>query len=383
MRAARGGSTACSGARSTSRTGPPSCSARSRSGRLRPMVKDLSSDGLLQRFMPIFPAQITPDDPDDDDRAPDKKAIDAYEKLIVGLRALRPPARDGGGFLEVWAGANSKPVRRQLFTLIERIERDPALPAPLKETVAKWRGLLARLALVFHCVRVAEAKTSQTSPTPHDKWDEIHFTSEVELLPSILEMAANFIRRVVAPSTFRFYRELGLDGDPNARWIAGFILARGLTKLSARDIGRAYRELRGDLPGIVRAMELLEHAGWVAGDGHPKRPTWDVNPLVHQHFLAKAEAERQRREREMELLRQSVTELAGTKRPKRHSRARNEPETEARPEKEEREEAGRTNFSSRARVTNGTKSAHQAHNTEITQPEDVTPRFVPTWAWQE
>ena len=108
-----------------------------------------------------------------------------------------------------------------------------------------------------------------------------------------VEMAARFICRVVAPSTFALYRELGLEGDPHARWIAGHILAKGMQQTSARDIGRAYRELRGDVPGIIRAMELLEHAGWVQGDGHPRRPKWDVNPRVHELFAGRAKAELQ------------------------------------------------------------------------------------------
>jgi hypothetical protein len=163
--------------------------------------------------------------------------------------------------------------------------------------VSKWRGLLARLALVFHCIRLAE----RGKPEVHEK---------VTLATTTVEMAANFIRRVVAPSIFALYRELGLEGDPHVRWIAGHILAHKFEQISARDVGRGYRELRGDLPGIVRAMELLEHAGWVVGDGHPKRPSWVVNPRVHQAFAERAGTEREHRRRIQGLLRTSIDELA-------------------------------------------------------------------------
>ena len=125
-------------------------------------------------------------------------------------------------------------------------------------------------------------------------------------------MAASFIRRVVAPSTFRFYRELGLDGDPHARWVAGHILAHRVERISARDIGRACRELRGDQAGIVRAMELLEHAGWVRNEQPgklTKAPKWEVNPAIHPLFAERAAAERARRERVQELIRTSIDDL--------------------------------------------------------------------------
>jgi hypothetical protein len=264
--------------------------------KLRPMVADLSTDGLLQRFMFVMPSAVSAADPDDDDRPADKAALDAYEALVRRLAALRPPERDGGGFLQAWAEEAVRPHRRALFRLVERVEADPTLPAALRETVAKWRGLLARLALVFHCVGLAEGRGTDDPAT---------------LRAATVSMAADFIRRVVAPSTFRFYRDLGLDGDPHARWVAGHILAHRLERISARDIGRAYRELRGDLPGIIRAMELLEHAGWVRGDHHPKAPKWEVNPAVQRAFAERAAAERAHRERTQELIRTSISELCG------------------------------------------------------------------------
>jgi hypothetical protein len=123
-------------------------------------------------------------------------------------------------------------------------------------------------------------------------------------------MAANFIRRVVAPSTFRLYRELGLEGDPDARWVAGFILAGMLDRITAYEVGHAYRGLRGDVPGVIRVMELLEHAGWVRGDGHPKRPKWEVNPAVHARFASRAQAEREHRARVQQLMKVSINALA-------------------------------------------------------------------------
>jgi Protein of unknown function (DUF3987) len=269
--------------------------------KLKGLVTDLSTDGLLQRFMIIAPSHVLPANPDDDDRPADRAALEAYEQLVRRLRALQPPPRVGdgllsNGYLQVWAGAEAQPHRRRLFRLVERIEVDPNLPTALRETVSKWRGLLARLALTFHCIGLAEGTIAD----------------QATLSAGTVEMAASFIRQVVAPSTFRFYRELGLDGDPHARWVAGHILAHRVERLSARDIGRACRELRGDQAGIARAMELLEHAGWVRNEQPgklAKAPKWEVNPATHPLFAERAAAERARRERVQELIRTSIDDL--------------------------------------------------------------------------
>jgi hypothetical protein len=127
--------------------------------------------------------------------------------------------------------------------------------------------------------------------------------------PATVTMAANFIRRVVAASTFALYRLIGLGSNAHSLWVAGHILAHGVKRISARDIGRAYRELRGNDDAIVQAMTVLEHAGWVQGNGHPKRPAWSVNPAVHTTFADRAEEERRQRRRIQELIREPIDEL--------------------------------------------------------------------------
>jgi hypothetical protein len=57
-------------------------------------------------------------------------------------------------------------------------------------------------------------------------------------------------------------------------------------------------------------MELLEHASWVTGDGHPRRPSWTVDPRVHALFAARAEAELENRRRIQELIRTPIEDLA-------------------------------------------------------------------------
>ncbi len=106
--------------------------------------------------------------------------------------------------------------------------------------------------------------------------------------------------RVVVPSTFRFHTEIGSTDmtASHARWVAGYLLSRKLERVTARDIGRAYRELRGKEVEILLAMDLLDHAGWVIRDPArgAKGGSWLVNPAIHETFKAQAAAEQARRE---------------------------------------------------------------------------------------
>lgn len=100
----------------------------------------------------------------------------------------------------------------------------------------------------------------------------------------------------------------------HARWIAGFILAQGRSRLALRDIVNAYAPLRAPehRRELLEVMESLVTVGWVLPEpqSNPIRPpaAWKINPMVHSVFAARAEREREKRreaQREMaELMRQ-------------------------------------------------------------------------------
>jgi hypothetical protein len=279
--------------------------------KVRPLVDGLSDDGLLQRFMIVMPPLTVTEDPDDDDVRSDWEAIDHYTQMVEILFNMRPPqtlGKDGEPeYCVVEAGEDVHATRRRLFRLVERIEADLVLPAALKEASSKWRGLLARLSLLFHCIELAEAKQAGESSDP---------AAMRTLNASTVEKACNFIVRIVVPSTFRFHTEIGSTGmaEIRARWIAGFILSRKLEDITAREIGRAYGAIRGKTAEILAAMELLDHAGWVYAEPGLKpgvKPSaWDVNPRVHTIFAAQAAAEKVRRDAARERVHVSIAELA-------------------------------------------------------------------------
>ena len=275
--------------------------------RVRPLVADLASDGLLQRFALVMPPVVVTADPDDDDVAADHAAVETYDQVVDRLYSLTPPQREGPlGRIEtspVQATASVHSIRRRMFRLVERVEADPFLLPALKQAVAKWRGLLARLTLVLHLVEGAERLLKGEQLQPADR---------LELDPATVDRACRFIMRVVAPSTFRFFAELATanENEEHARWVAGFLLSRKLERVTAREIGRGYRTLRGDKRRILATMDQLEHGGWVVPDEQASRgEAWLVNPKVHTLYAEHAKAETARREANRRAVREKVAAL--------------------------------------------------------------------------
>jgi hypothetical protein len=104
--------------------------------------------------------------------------------------------------------------------------------------------------------------------------------------------------------------EEGLPAS-HVRWIAGYILAHGSEQIRAREIGRAYRPLRGKPQEIAEIMAVLCDAGWAMAttDTRHDSACWRINPAVHGHFKAAAEAEAKRREGVRDLIRKKVSDL--------------------------------------------------------------------------
>lgn len=266
--------------------------------RIRGMVSDLASDGLLQRMMMIRvpPVSLAGED---DDRPRDPSSTDAYAELVRKLKELHPTALDDGVFPDIRCHEDDKDevhrLRREVFKVAERVEMDGGLPAGLRQSASKWRGTLARVAAVYHCIRVAEEQ-------PYDRH---------RLMPETVAMAARFVVRIVIPSTFQFYLDGQDDGASiisSARWIAEHILAHQHAKVTRRDIGRASVGLRGESDKIVHAMEVLTDAGWCRPNAYSAFPEWEINPVVHTRFADLAKHHRRQREHTRQLIRQSVAE---------------------------------------------------------------------------
>jgi hypothetical protein len=112
--------------------------------------------------------------------------------------------------------------------------------------------------------------------------------------------AATFLRRVALPNLFRLgFDALPDEGSPaiDARWLAGHMLVSPAEKITAREIGRAYRRLRGKHAEIGDAMGVLCDAGWAKPIDAPRHDSaqWAINPAIHTVFAKAATAEKERR----------------------------------------------------------------------------------------
>lgn len=242
----------------------------------------LADDGLLQRF--IF-AHVPESDGSGEDRVPEWPAVDAYRDVIGALAEM--PAGETPITLSVEAQAE----RAKVEALAGAVMALPTTPAAFKGHLLKWPGLFARLCLVFHLIDAAGAVT-----------DDLFPTAPPVLSAETARRVAKFMQQYLLPNAAGLYALAGSSpATDHARWVAGYILARGCSEISSRDIGRAYRQLREDTTARQRTTDILVTAGWL--DPVTQRPgqpatKWAVNPLVHTLFADRAEQERQRRESE-------------------------------------------------------------------------------------
>ena len=269
--------------------------------RLQGLGGDMISDGLFQRFMTIHapPQKLGVDD----DRPLDPNTRDEYDNLLAAIAALKPSNVAGTSNIPpAWVDEDGCAERRRFMRLIERLQADPTLPTIIRETAPKWSGLLARLSLVFHVVNLAE----QVRKGEHVEARDLSCVTG-----STVTMAATFLRRIVLPNLFRLgFETMPEEGEPaaHARWLAGHILAHRLECITARDIGRVYRHLRGKRGETDAAMSVLVDTGWAVPSETSRTDSlsWNVNPAVHEHFSAAAAIERNRRDHVREIIRQKV-----------------------------------------------------------------------------
>ena len=266
------------------------------------MAKDLIDDGLFQRFMTIHtePAGLGLDDdlPLSTDAGRDYSEL---HELLVGLC----PVTDAGRQLKpAYFDDDAQSVRRNLMPLIERLQVDPTLPTIIRETAPKWSGLLARLSLVFHLVGIVEQMREGAEIEPRDL---------CRVTGPTVATAATFLRRIALPNLFRLgFETMPEEGAPigHARWLAGHILAHQVERITASEIGRAYRPLRGKPLEINDAMAVLCHVGWChPAEGRHDGARWTVNPAVYVSFAKAAVLEKERRASVQKAIRQAVSDL--------------------------------------------------------------------------
>jgi hypothetical protein len=264
---------------------------------IQKIAKDAAEDGLLQRFLYAVP----PPAGEGIDREEDQEALDAYQALIRAMAAVHPRSTDNGyGHEHLVFHALAHVHREAIDKAARAIAMIPDTSNRVRSTLGKWPGLFARLALTFHMVE-------------HAGRPQLPYVISEETA----ERVKNYMLEVALPHLIRADATMFLTQQTgHARWIAGHILAHGLTEIHTRDVVRSYRALRAPEQAreLVATMASLVSVGWL--DPKPPRnplapvSEWRVNPKVHERFETKAKSETIIREGLRDLIRENVAKYA-------------------------------------------------------------------------
>ncbi|MCJ2088004.1 DUF3987 domain-containing protein [Methylobacterium sp. E-005] len=247
--------------------------------RIAKLARDLGSDGLLQRLIPIMDdgAEREPlDEPADPDAATD------YARAVRGMYEIR---NTGGG--TVYLSREARTILTATWRRIRTLSAIPGASAAWEGHVSKWEGFLYRIALTFHAL---------------DTWvvlDSVPTGPGAPVTAETAHRASRFALFLVRHA-LRFYGEFYEPAEHNAeaREIAGYLLTRpDILSVTPRDIERARRSLQGERRRTLAAMEALENFGWasVAERGADGPSRWTINPKIHERFAAHAKRETVRR----------------------------------------------------------------------------------------
>jgi hypothetical protein len=252
------------------------------------MASASADDGLLQRFSYC----VANRQPRGVDRAPNMAAIARYESLFAALATMRPPRNTLGQVVPIQLSDGAQALREAMLDITEAMAVMPDVSNRMKSALDKWRGLVPRMGLIFHLINAADAQLRGEEVDLSTLSTEANF-----------RMATTYIREVLLPHLMLADSIMfGSEQTNHAKWIADFILSRGMSDITRRDIIRAYKGLRRpeDTKALTEVTASLEAVGWImSGDtGHPlKAPSsWMINPRVHKMFAERAKREKLRRE---------------------------------------------------------------------------------------
>ncbi len=246
--------------------------------RMHSVVRDLGSDGLLQRFLVVMNdgRERTPVD-----EAPDREAVRWFVTAVEQLASAGGFAPDPLQMAAEASGAFASAADR-----IRILKHAPGASEAFRGHLEKWGKILPRLILIVHVARQMEVGGFDPSARV-----------ECSTVDMAVRLARFLLRHALAFYTSFFASSAAAS---EALWIAGFLLTRpDLRRVGRRDVYDNRKTLRGadNLRVLLGAMGELEAAGWVAvGDRDATGPTsWTVDQRIHERFAERAERERRER----------------------------------------------------------------------------------------
>jgi Protein of unknown function (DUF3987) len=260
---------------------------------------DLTSDGLLQRFLPVLMKSAKLGDP----YYPVAGAEADYEKLIRSINDL--PARNYHFADEAYE------VRDGVRSYLHKLELVDGFPSSLIGAIGKLNGYFARFCLVLHVARYHDpikGNAGQSEPldpsfTPAEG-ERLRKLLGVELSDCLsagihastaissetAEAAKKLILEFLLPHMIGLYDVVvngGQDRD-KLRSIANFVLASDKDRLRPSDFTAGVRALRGEPEQRIREwVGRFCGMDWLVAEearlGAPPK-AWQVVPGLRQHF---------------------------------------------------------------------------------------------------
>lgn len=229
--------------------------------KLSKIAPTLTDDGFLQRFALVI-IRKTGRGAD----IPDNRSLDrSIARIAHSLADLEPTdyRLSPGAAYELDA----------VNDFAEREGRRPDIAAGLRTWLSKTPNEFGRYCLAFHLIEWASSLEPALGSPPAALVSAGTAARARRYVQDFLYSHALYVYGTVMA--------MGQD-DGDVRWVAGYILCRDLKTINAREIGRAYRSLRGAPKRLklFSVMATLAQNDWVTLT-NPLRGEWRVNKVVH------------------------------------------------------------------------------------------------------
>lgn len=269
--------------------------------------RDLTSDGLLQRFLPVLMAPTERGD----EYHPVQQAAGDYETLIKSINDAAPQ--------KYHFADDALEVRGRVNDYLHKLENVDGFPSALIGAIGKLRGYFARFCLVLHVARqhdplssaewsdgftlpecftpeAGERITKALGIGPNNPIESLAagITTSTAISRRTAEAAEKMIMRFSLPHIFGLYDVLVCGGQDRdmLRSIGDFILASHKDRLRPSDITAGVRALRGQPEQKIREwMGRFCAMGWLEPENdkpgvQPK--AWQVFPGLREHFAERS-----------------------------------------------------------------------------------------------
>ena len=237
---------------------------------IRAILGDSADDGLVQRLFPII---LKPGGVGRDEHK--STAWMDYDTMVDRLYRL--------GEFVLRFDDRAQAYRGELERRHVELTDSESVAPKLASHIGKYDGMFARLCVLWHCIEHCDRNPATTLP------ETISYETA--------KRAGDFLHRFFLPHALAFHvGMLGLSNDHDRLAdIAGWILARGVTEVTIRDVVRSVRKMRNaSQKDAEEVLTRLDGLGWLTRNGGTK-PSWTVNPAAHTMFADRAKAEDARR----------------------------------------------------------------------------------------